>query len=236
MPASVLFEPLKSNLLLNSPAQFKIGDAKGSIWQGHIDLEVSGMPFRADWDILQSQLLKGAFAVAFSISNQDPSNNFKKPDWIKGNVFGSVFGSVGCFDVNGLVSADLINRLANGQFSLENNVVLNSLDVNFKKNNFKTAKGELSWPGGLIAFYDPARGQQQVVLPALKGNISSRESNLTGRLALDGTSDILVSAEIDGKGEVYIAIRKRMLDVLGQRWNKAVDPDDVILEIQQALF
>ena len=236
MPARVLFDPLKSNLLVNAPSQLKIGEAKGSVWQGHIDLEVSGMPFTAGWDILQSQWFKGSFALAFTVTNQGPSNKFKNPDWIKGNIFGSIFGKVGCFDVNGLVSAKLINQFADGQFSLENNIVLNSLDVNFKNNNFEAVKGALNWPGGLIGYYDPSRGQQQVVLPALKGVIVSQDGKLKGDLTLDGSSDVLVSAEIDGKGEAYVAIRKRMLDVLGQGWNKTVDPDDVILEVQQALF
>jgi len=236
MPARVLFDPLKSNLLLNAPSQLKIGEAKGSVWQGQINLEVSGKFFTAYWDILQSQWFKGRFALAFSVTNQGPSNNFKNTDWIKGNVFGSIFGKVGCFDVNGLVSADLINQFADGQFSLENNVVLNSLDLNFKNNNFEAVKGTVNWPGGLIGFYDPSRGQQQVVLPALKGSISSQKGKLMGNLTLDGSTDVLVSAEIDGKGEAYVAIRKRMLDVLGQSWNKTVDPDDVILEVQQALF
>jgi len=236
MPARVLFDALKPKLLPASSAGLKISEPKGSIWKGAIDLEVSGMSFRADWDILQSQLFKGELAVAISVTSQSPPGNLKTPNWIKGTIFGSIFGKFGCYNVNAMVSAELINHLANGQFSLENKVVMNALEVNFKDNSFKTARGKLNWPGGLIAYYDPSRGQQQVDLPALTGEISTEQGKLTGRLGLDDSSGILVSAEVDGKGEAIVAIRKRMLDVLGQGWSKAVDPDDVILEIQQALF
>ena len=247
MPARLLFDPLKSKLLINPPSQLQIGEAKGSIWQGHIDLGVSGVPFRADWDILQSHLFKGSFAVAFSLTSLSP-NNINAPDWIKGNVFGSILGRVGCFDVNGLVSAGLINQFAKGQFSLENNIALNSLNISFKNQAFGEAGGELHWPGGLVDYYDPSRGQRQVTLPALKAALNSQEGTLMSQLTIDGVSDgfsdgssdgpsnILVSAEIDGQGEAYVAIRKRMLDVLGQNWSKMANPDDVILEIQQALF
>lgn len=231
LPASVLFATFEPKLL---PKALQLGKAHGSVWQGRIGLNYLDMAFSADWDLTPSQALRGRLAADIGLVElRDSKTNAA---WVKAKCFGSIFSSTGCEDVEGFLPASLVNRLANKQFSIERDITLQALAVTYQSQHFTWASGEINWPGGQVTYQDPARGSQQVVLPALTIKVAEQEGRLQASLMPQGTEDVLVDVRVDGQGMADLAVRKRMLDLLGQSWGKPVSPDFVVFEIQQPLF
>lgn len=234
LPAKLLFDAVESSLTGNTVIKFS--EAEGSVWKGRLGLEYAGINLTVDWDILQMQILLGRLAADVSVTDLDSSSDSR----VTGKVFSSLLSSAGFYAVNGGVSAVLLNRLAKNQFSMEQNIALDALTITYQNQQFTAAAGEITWPGGRIGYEDPNRGQQQVVLPALKVTLEADDGHLLASLMPQGAGemnrDVLADANIDGEGIATVAVRKRLLDLVGQRWGNVVNPDDVVLEIQQPVF
>lgn len=234
LPAKLLFEAVESKLPANTP--LKLGEVEGTVWKGQLGLDYAGVNLSANWDILLLQILRGRLAADITVFDQGHEPGGSNASRVEGTVFGSLLSSAGFYAVNGVVSATLVNRLAQNQFSMEQNIALEALGITYQNQQFKVAEGKLTWPGGRVGYEDPNRGQQQLVLPALKGTLAAEDGHLLASLIPQGTEDVLVDANIDGEGIATLAVRKRLLDLVGQRWGTAVNPDDVVLEIQQPVF
>lgn len=230
VPAKLVYDAIDSQLSLNSIPELKGGEVQGTVWKGRMAFEYSGQPAEVFWDVMQVQFLRGRLVLQVSVI----TGNAK--DELEGKLFISLFGAYGFSELNGLLRDQLVNRLAKNQFSIEENITLDSVGITFQDRNFASAQGKIKWPGGQIRYFDPSRGPQNVALPALTATISEKEGTLTAALFPEGKDDLLVSINVDGDGEAEILVRKRLLDLIGQRWGAAVSPDKVVFQVQQNVF
>ncbi len=234
LPASTLLPALPSQEGL--PETLKLGEPEGTVWQGRINLDYQDVLVTVNWDLKPWQIFMGRLAVDVVLLELNGSGTQSSPGRVQGSCFASVLTSLGCKDVKGFLPDTLINRLARKQLTLEQDITVQDLVVAFQDQRFTRAEGDINWPGGRVTYQAPGRGSQQVVLPALKAIVEEQEGRLQVSLMPQGTGDVLLDARVDGEGMAYLAVRKRLLDVLGQSWGKPVSPDFVVFEVQQALF
>jgi hypothetical protein len=152
-------------------------------------------------------------------------------------VFVSPFG-LGLRDVRAKVSEGLINRsLKSAAASMTNPVFINIQKVDWDWGSFAEASGRIAWEGGLVT-YRAGRNREELSAPSMMGSLSSEDGSLVLTFANNAETgaEELVYARLSGQGLGLIQIRRRLLDVVGQRWAANSQAEDIIFEVSQQIW
>jgi len=203
----------------------------GTVWDGQAVIkhpmvgQVTG-----DWSLSLAALVTGAVKAKVDIesnlaqlSGQLIANPLTQDLWLE--------------DTSGFISASLINQALvknktqiNGDFELNKS----SIHYNLASGESDSANGQLVWLGGKVV-YPKGRKHAQAQLPMLVAKLSTENKELQAKVStVEGQQ--VASASMKKDGWANLAVRKGMIDLVGEKWPNKVSSDTVVFEVSERLF
>lgn len=223
MPASFPVQYLKSDL----PGNIRLSNPQGSVWHGAITATYQGEHFQFSWELNPSSLLLIQLSATFELQSEHLS--------LAGTLAGSPYG-ISVSGVSGYVGETYLVKL--GQdfgASIENSLRIVDVGLAFDGDFFDDVSGAFRWEGGEVR-YKAGRKDKLVQVPALKAELGLDGEQLLLTVLTQESDAVLATLNLSPKGTASVAVRRRMLDLIGQRWGQEVDADFVIFEIQEQLI
>ena len=210
------------------PVQIK--HISGTLWQGQAQVQIPQLGgVTANWELSVAELLKGTLAGDLQI----------KGDGLKATGYASVGlnKQLTLADTEIFMSSSYLQpMLRQGRATLVGDFEVNKLNTVFdlQQRQVLDAEGRLIFTGGDVSF--PVDGKPiNATLPMLVGRLSKPTEKVELSLATtDG--DSIGSGYLQADGWGGFAIKRRFLDILGQKWPKDVDEESVIFEVSQKLL
>ncbi|MBL4606619.1 MAG: type II secretion system protein N [Pseudomonadales bacterium] len=206
-----------------------VSQLRGSAWNGEARVYIEGISYPVSWRVSPRSIWRLRLELDLS-SYQDLLDG-------DATAFISPFG-LGVLDVRAKFSPGLINHFLKPlPASMSNPVYVNVQRVDWNWGAFIAANGRVAWEGGLIT-YRVGRDDQEFSAPEISASLSSHDGHLVLAF-LDGVeldAEELVSARLSGKGLGVIQVRRRLLDLIGQRWAANSQAEDIIFEVSQKLW
>ena len=138
---------------------------------------------------------------------------------------------------SGLVSAGFINKIiAQSKSKISGDLELNNTNVeyNFATGESNAASGQLVWLGGQVK-YPKGRTMASANLPMLVAKLGSENKELKVDVATtDGVE--VANASLKKDGWANVAVRKAMVDLVGEKWPNKVSADAVVFEVSERIF
>ena len=228
LPASVVwkyFVDLADIPQLNQ----QVSQLDGSVWDGSTKIHIDSLSYPLAWHVSLRSLWRLGLALDLSSYQDIFSANTK--------VFISPFG-LSLRETRAKVSADLVNRfLQSAAASMTNPVFINIQEIDWARGSFSEANGRITWEGGLVT-YRTGRNTKQLSVPSMVGALSSEDGSLvlTFASSAETGAEELISARLSGEGLGLIQVRRRLLDLLGQRWAANSQAQDIIFEVSQQVW
>jgi len=211
------------------PLPVQVISVDGTLWQGQVQLQAPQVGLiSAQWDIQISDLLVGQLTARIEANGDElkfsglVSSNGEQVEITDSEAFMS--------------SRYLKPLLRQGRASLEGSFELNNFNSLFSLSDkqIKTIQGRLLYSGGDVSF--PIDGRNiSARLPILVGDITKPNDNVDLEIR-DTEGNSIGSGYIQPDGWAGIVIRRRLLDMLGQKWPADVTEDAVIFEVSQKLL
>lgn len=228
LPASVAWKYF-IDLADMSQLNHQVSQLDGSVWDGSTEIHVDSLSYPLDWHVSLRSLWRLGLELDLS-SHQDVFSADTK-------VSISPFG-IGLRELKANVSEDLVNRsLRSVAASMTNPVFINIQEVDWAWGSFSEASGRIAWEGGLVT-YNAGRDTKQLSVPSMVGSLSSDDGSLvlTFASSTETGGEELVSVRLSGEGLGLIQVRRRLLDLLGQRWAANSQAQDIIFEVSQQVW
>jgi general secretion pathway protein N len=209
------------------PVQVEL--VSGTLWQGQARINVPKVgKVTGHWDIHLSKLFTGQLAASVEITGDE----LKFKGLVRGNA-----DQVEIIESEAFMSSRYLTPLLRqGRSSLTGDFELNKFNALFslKDKQVLAADGRILFNGGDVSF--PIDGRKiNATLPILVGVFNKPSDNVELTITnTDGQS--IGSGYIQPDGWSGIAIRRRFLDILGQKWPADVDEETVIFEVSQKLL
>lgn len=207
----------------------QVSQFDGSVWDGSTKIHIDSLSYPLAWHVSLRSLWRLGLELDLS-SHQDVFSADTK-------VSVSPFG-IGLREVKAKVSEGLINHsLRPVAASMTNPVFVNIQDVDWAWGSFSEANGRIAWEGGLVT-YSAGRDTKQLSVPSMVGSLSSDDGSLvlTFASSTEAGGEELISARLSGEGLGLIQVRRRLLDLLGQRWAANSQAQDIIFEVSQQVW
>jgi len=203
----------------------------GTLWTGQAVIkhpmvgQVTG-----DWSLSAGDLLTGRVKADIELnsnlaqlSGQVTANPLTLDVWLE--------------DTTGYVSASLINQaLVKSKTQINGDFELNKSNIhyNLKSGESESASGQLVWLGGQVV-YPKGRKHASAQLPMLVAKLSSQNKELQADVStVEGLS--LASASMKKDGWANLAVRKAMIDLVGEKWPNKVSQDAIVVELSERVF
>lgn len=207
----------------------QIQQVSGTLWQGQAKVQVPQVgALNAKWTLDAFSLLAGKANLDLDVKGNAVALN--------GNVQASP-SQIILTDVNGSLSSQhLRSMLRQGQVKLAGEFEVSGLNAELlvADKQIASAEGRIVYSGGDVGF--PIDGKPiNATLPMLVGQISKPSDKV--ELSLATTEGLSIGSgylQPDGWGGV--AIKRRFLDILGQKWPAKATEDTVIFEVSQKLL
>jgi general secretion pathway protein N len=201
----------------------------GTLWQGQARVKIPQVgKVTGQWDIQISDLLTGQLAVKVDLVGDELKFN---------GIVRATAEKIEVGNIEALMSSGyLAPLLRQGKSSLSGEFELNNFNGVFSLSDKKilAADGRILFTGGDVSF--PIDGKTiSSKLPILIGVIEKTNENV--EVAITNTDGQAIGdGYIQPDGWSGISIRRRFLDILGQKWPADVDEEAVIFEVSQKLF
>lgn len=223
VPASLPIHYAEAKL----PRGVQLTQIDGSIWQGGVVITYQNEDYRLLWELNPWELLLLQLSATFDLQNEHIA--------LSGKIMGSPSGA-GVSAVSGFIGEQPIETLARDfSVSIENPLRVVDMGLSFDGALFDNVSGVFRWQGGSVQ-YKAGRKPKSVQVPALKAQLGLDEEQLLLSVLTQEDESVLASINLSPEGMAAVAVRKRMLDVVGQRWGQEVDPDFVVFEVQEQLL
>lgn len=202
----------------------------GTLWNGEAVVKQRDLGrLDVSWELSPASLFIGQFNAQVKAKSQKA--NFS------GEVVASAAGTVEIIDSKGFLSAELVNQFARRQrANLAGDFELMGLNVIYDVNakQAQTASGRLVWQGGQVT-YPVGRKKKNATMPMLVADISSENGELK---ALVNTTEGQPVAEANLKtdGWAGVAIKRRLVDLAGEKWMGKADADTTVFEVSEKVF
>jgi len=211
------------------PLPVQVKSISGSLWQGQAQIQAPQVgSISANWDVQVSDLLTGQLTVLLTATGKELK--------FSGQV--STDGEqVVIADSTGFMSSSYLKPLLRqGRANLEGDFELSGFNgrITLSDKQVHSAEGRLVFSGGDVGF--PIDGKKiRAELPILIGTISKPSDNVDLEITdTDGKS--IGSGYIQPDGWAGMVMRRRLLDLLGQKWPADVGEDAIIFEVSQKIL
>ncbi|MBL4796219.1 MAG: type II secretion system protein N [Oleispira sp.] len=211
------------------PLPVQIDAITGTIWQGQVHLSAAQIgQVSATWDIKISDLFFGQLSAQITATG----------DELKLNGRISTDGEqVNITDTEAFMSSRYLQPLLRqGRASLDGDFELTAFNsrLSISDKQVYSAEGRLVFSGGDVSF--PIDGKKiSAKLPILVGTISKPSDNVDLQI-IDTEGNSIGSGYIQPDGWAGLVIRRRLLDLLGQKWPADVGEDAIIFEVSQKIL
>jgi general secretion pathway protein N len=226
MPLNVVYRAVApSNLPVDVLA------VSGTLWQGDVVVKhaMTGQ-VSSKWTLQPLNLLAGQVKAKLAMDSNVAELNTLL-------TYNALSQSLKIENTKGFVSAGLINRvIAQSKTQISGDVELSNTNVhyNFATGESDLASGQLVWMGGQVN-YPKGRNMASANLPMLVAKLASENNELQADVAtVDGLQ--VANASLKKDGWANVAIRKAMIDLVGEQWPNKVSPDAVVFEISERIF
>ncbi|GAA6135147.1 hypothetical protein NBRC116188_19370 [Oceaniserpentilla sp. 4NH20-0058] len=203
----------------------------GTLWKGEVVLkhpmtgQISSM-----WSIYPMALIKGQVKADLEVDSS-------LAQFTSQVAFNPLTNQVAFNETNGFVSANLVNKAlvqsktqVNGDFELSDT----HLEYNLTTGESDEASGQVVWMGGNVV-YPKGRKHAQAELPMLVAKITTENKELLANVStVEGQQ--LATASIKKDGWANLAVRKAMIDLVGEKWPNKVSSDTVVFEVSERVF
>ncbi len=145
--------------------------------------------------------------------------------------------SIQVSDAKGFVAADLVNQFSRPQrVSVQGDLELSSLNLsyNLMEKQAQSASGRLVWQGGQVA-YPVGRDKRTANMPMLVAQLAAESGNLLANVSTT-SGEPVAQANLKNDGWGGIAIKRRLLDLAGEKWPGQGDADTSVFEISEKVF
>jgi hypothetical protein len=225
-PVSVAINGLQK-IAPNLPVE--ISQPDGSIWNGQatITQPILG-PTHIQWSLHIASLLTGSIALDLQAkstkANIKTEIDLSQSNIVISNTKGSIYPSL----INPLIHAQ--NAKMQGDITIDQ---LNA-EISFDPIAAKNSQGQIVWQGGDVK-YKNGRNQKTATLPIIIGRVSDNEGQLTMTLhEEDGTQ--IASAFVKPDGWAGAKIKRRLVDLVGEKIPGSSAPDTDIFELSEKIF
>ena len=203
----------------------------GTLWDGEVILKhnLTGQ-VTAHWTLPATSLLIGELAPNIDVKGQaleaelEASLNLLTWDLEVANG-------------KGYLESSLINHVIKGnRAQIQGNFELSNLglSVNLKDKTASDAKGRLVWSGGEVK-YPKGRKQKTASMPMLVADLGINQGEVQTTVnTTEGQAVASVNVKQDGWAGV--AIKKRMIDLVGEPWPNKASADTTVFEVSEKIF
>jgi len=201
----------------------------GTLWQGQARVKIPQIgKVSGQWDIQVAELFTGQLAAKINIKGDELK--------LKGKVL-LTQDQIELIEAEAFMSSRyLAPVLRQGRSSLTGDFELSKFNalVSIADKQILAADGRLLFNGGDVSF--PVDGKKiNAQLPILVGELKKPEDNV--ELIITNTDGQSIGhGYVQPDGWAGIAIRRRLLDILGQKWPADVEEDKVIFEASQKIL
>lgn len=203
----------------------------GTIWDGDVTVRHrQAGQINAQWTLPVLSALIGQPSPSLALKGQaleaelDASFNLLSGDVSVENGKGYLQSSL----VNQFIRASRAN--IQGDFELSNL----ALEMNLRSKTASDVKGRLVWTGGQVK-YPKGRKQKNTNMPMLIADLKLVDKEVQ---ALVNTTDgqIVASANIKPDGWAGVAVKKRLIDLVGEPWPNKASADTTVFEVSEKIF
>ena len=211
------------------PLPVQVDAITGTIWQGQVQVSTAQLgQINGTWDIQISDLFFGQLTAQITAVG----------DELKLNGRISTDGEqINITDTEAFMSSSYLQPLLRqGRASLDGDFELTAFNsrLSVSDKQIHSAEGRLVFSGGDVSF--PIDGKKMsATLPILVGNISKPSDNVDLQI-IDTEGNSIGSGYIQPDGWAGLVIRRRLLDLLGQKWPADVGEDAIIFEVSQKIL
>ena len=197
----------------------------GTVWDGRARISYGGEAFgELGWTYRPSGLLDGELLAdwqlvdaAFHLSGAAAYD-----------------GSTMQLTVAGRIGAQAINRVL-GQYEIRLSGDMEVRDAHAVWSDRPAASGSLHWAGGRT-WYSLSGVDYDVVMPPLTGNLSTVGDAYVLDVRMDDSQAPVMTARLTRGGTVSVGVTRRFLDLAGNPWPIAGDPDAVVITVEEQLI
>lgn len=210
-------------------APYQVAATQGTIWDGETQLTIQGQALALDWAFSPSGIFQGEVPLELDLQGAAIELDARLGVNWKGEAQLTADGWLDLVWLQPMLSRHRLD--IPGRVSLSGL----HLDANQEARWLTEAEGALDWPGGAVSF--PAgRELIQADVSALSGDLDFLDGNLVLDIVEAQGQLPLLSINMGADGVSRLAVRRRLIDVVGMPWSKASEPDDVVFRVQQRLF
>lgn len=207
----------------------QVESISGTVWQGQARVHANQVgKVAATWDIDGLALLTGNLSAVVDVTGDELK--------LSGQVSATA-NEIELSDGKAFLSSKHLEPLLRqGRARLEGSFDVEPLSARFsiKDKKILDASGRILFSGGDVGF--PIDGKNiSATLPILVGNISKPGDNVDLQIS-DTEKNSIGSGYVQPDGWASLVIRRRLIDMLGQKWPANVDEDAVIFEVSQKIL
>lgn len=225
LPLNVVYQQLNPNLPI------RVQSVSGTLWSGSI---VASHPmvsqFTVNWEMSPASLFSLSLSPEVEIQSDLVQLAFQAD-------INPVTMNVSVTEGKGYLSSSVLNQALKAQrVKLSGDLELSNLNLtaNLNERLASEATGQLVWMGGTVN-YPKGRKVQTTTLPMLVAKISDQSGSVLIDVAtVEGAS--VASANVKTDGWAGIAVKKRMIDLVGEPWPSKADADSVVFEMSEKVF
>lgn len=203
----------------------------GTIWNGEVIAkhQLTGQ-VKTRWELNPLSLLIGAVDTAIEVESTEINGALN----VELNVLTQ---KTTLSNLNAYISTAFINKVAKrSRVSLTGDVEISNVSVTYDipKRYTEFAEGRVVWLGG-NASYPKGRKTVSATLPMLIADVGygNGEMNVNAHTT-ENLSVATATLKTDGWGSV--AVLKRMVDLIGEKWPNKASADTVVFEISEKVF
>jgi len=226
VPAGWLWHYLEPRVDL--PPQVQVETVAGTLWQGRASLAADVLPLTLDWQ-LGLPLLSGlSLPVDLAVRSGASLIDGRVEAGLSGNLRFDGSGDIRVADFESLIERS-------GGAMLEGRVRVQQVTLVLDDQAVVQADGLADWPGGQVSW--PMGGRrQQADFPPMQARMAGRDGDLALTIFEQGVTGAAARASVTPAGMMEIEVYHRLLELAGQRWSDAAQPDDVVFRVQQPLL
>lgn len=207
----------------------QVNAISGTIWQGQAKVRVNQVgTLSTNWDIDGMALMTGRLIADINVVGDELT--------LKGELIATA-NDVELKNGKAFLSSRYLEPLLRqGRAHLDGDFEVSPLNVRFSlvDKQILDASGRILFSGGDVGF--PIDGRSiNATLPILVGTISKPGDNVDLQIT-DTDNNSIGSGYIQPDGWGGLLIRRRLIDMLGQKWPAEADENAVIFEVSQKLL